>query len=191
MDEANDVIRALQAMIAEARSKNLKNVILKDYLKGSELLWFLNYKTVVKTNFLLFENSCNLRFVRHRGGWEVFFDEKKITSAVPDNIFDIYVQKHFKTNHESILHEDRPPSPKPLLQRRLKCEGFLTGDRSVLNTCALEEFDYFDGAYRSKSCLLNDTKYTRWCENCSIIKKNIGRYRKKYVPISDVKKKKC
>ena len=104
---------------------------LKDYLKGSELLWFLNYKTAVRTNFLLFENNCNLRFVRHRGGWEVFFDEKKITSAVPDNIFDIYVQKHFKTNHESTFQEDRPPSPKPLLQRRLKCERFLTGDSSI------------------------------------------------------------
>ena len=35
MDEANDVIWALQAMIAEAPSKNLKKLILK----GSELLF--------------------------------------------------------------------------------------------------------------------------------------------------------
>lgn len=47
------------------------------------------------------------------------------------------------------------------------------------------------GTYRSKSCQFNETKNSRWCDNCLIIIKNIGRHKSKYASIPDSNETRC
>ena len=120
-----------------------------------------------------------------------FLDENEKASFIPDNIFDSYVQQKHTQTAQTSRSKDRSVISINLPQCRLKCEGFLVGESKLLNACALEEFDYCDGAYRSKTCSLNYKKSSRWCDQCSILKKHVGRHKLKYSPLSDIKQTRC
>ena len=78
MDEANQIIRALNASIEKAREEKLKKfVYLKKCLDIDQLSWFLKFKNSSRSTFdSVFATPCSLRFIRNKKeNFEIFFDE--------------------------------------------------------------------------------------------------------------------
>ena len=96
MEVTSQVIQALNASFEKARVEKLKKVVLlTKCFDKNQLFWFLNFNKVFRSTFnLLFATPCSLRFNRHtKVFFEIFFDENKITSVIPDDIFDSFAQQ--------------------------------------------------------------------------------------------------